>query len=242
MNAIEDSDFRRNWQAAARSFPKPLAVLCVSAHWETQAAALSAATRPETIHDFHGFPRELYDVYYPAPGDPALAREVAALIKRAKVTLNPDRGLDHGSWSVLKAMYPEADVPVVQLSLDTALPAAHHYALAEELASLRDGGILILGSGNMVHNLRLMNFDEREGFDWADRVNVALRARILEGDHAALVQYEALDPDMRLAVPTPEHYLPLLYVLAVKRPGEMVAVFNDRIVMGSISMTCVLIR
>jgi 4,5-DOPA dioxygenase extradiol len=241
MNAIEDNAFRRAWTAAARAIPKPRAVLCVSAHWETAGVAVTGSDRPETIHDFFGFPDELFAVEYAAPGDTALCRSVGALVKGAPVALDPDRGLDHGAWSVLCAMYPDADVPVVQLSLDTRRSAAFHYALGRELAPLRDQDVLVLGSGNMVHNLGLIDFRRRGGYDWAVRFDQALRERILDRDHAALVDFEALDPAATLAVPTPEHYLPLLYVLALQADDEAAALFNAETLMGSISMTSVAI-
>jgi 4,5-DOPA dioxygenase extradiol len=241
MNAIEDSAYRRAWAAAARAIPKPAAVLCVSAHWETAGVAVSGSDRPETIHDFYGFPDELFAVEYPAPGDPGLCRTIAALVTGASVALDPDRGLDHGTWSVLCAMYPDADVPVVQLSLDTRRTPAFHYALGRELAPLRERGVLVLGSGNVVHNLGMLDFRRRAGYDWAARFDEELRQRILARDHAALVAYETLDPAATLAVPSPEHYLPLLYVLALQGNDEPAAIFNAETLMGSISMTSVAI-
>ena len=252
MNAVEDNEFRSGWADVARGFPRPGAVLCVSAHWETAGVSVTAAERPATIHDFFGFPDELFAVRYPAPGSPALARAVAGMIGRseaghseaggAPIALDGGRGLDHGAWSVLAAMYPEADVPVVQLSLDTSRPASAHYALARQLAPLRRDNVLILGSGDIVHNLRVMDFHRPDGYDWAVRFNDEVRQRILARDHDALVDYHALGHDARLAIPTPEHYLPLLYVLAVQKAEEEVAFFNDRVVMGSISMTSLTIR
>jgi 4,5-DOPA dioxygenase extradiol len=241
MNAIEDNEFRRGWVEAARRLPRPGAVLCVSAHWETPGVRLTAATNPGTIHDFHGFPRELYDVLYPAPGDPALARKTARLARGSEAVLDSERGLDHGCWSVLCAMYPQADVPVVQLGLDTARPASFHYALGGDLRSLRDEGVLVLGSGDIVHNLGAIDWQGAGGYDWAVHFNDAVRDRIRTGDHAALVDYEALGTEARLAVPTPEHYLPLLYVLALRDDEDDVSFFNDRVVMGSISMTSLVI-
>jgi 4,5-DOPA dioxygenase extradiol len=239
MNAIEESEFRRGWAQAARRMPRPAAVLCVSAHWETRGVRVTAGQRPETIHDFYGFPRELFEVTYPAPGDPDLARRVARLVTSAEVIPDSERGLDHGSWSVLLAMYPQADVPVVQLSLDMTRPAAFHHALGRELAPLRDEGVLVIGSGDIVHNLRLADFGHDGGYDWALRFDAEVRGRILAGDHDSLIAYETLGPDARLAVPTPEHYLPLLYVLALRRPDDPLVLFNEKTVLGSISMTCV---
>lgn len=241
MNAIEDNAYRRAWAAAARAIPKPTSILCISAHWETAGPAVSGSQWPETIHDFYGFPDALFSIRYPAPGDPALCRAIAALAKSAPIALDPERGLDHGAWSVLRAMYPDADVPVVQLSLDTRRPAAFHYALGRELSPLRDRGVLVLGSGNMIHNLGIIDVRRRDGDDWAVRLDRTLRERILARDHAALVDYPSLDPAAALAIPTPEHYLPLLYVLALQRDDEPAALFNAETLMGSISMTSVAI-
>ena len=241
MNAIEDSAFRRGWAELGRALPKPEAILCVSAHWETRGVFLTGAATPSTIHDFYGFPRELFAVRYPAPGQPALAARVASMLAGFGAAVDPSRGLDHGCWSVLVAMYPEADVPVVQLSLDSTKPGPFHYALAKELRPLRDAGVLILGSGNIVHNLGLADFGHDAGYDWAVRFDGAVRARIEAGDHAALAAWDGLGPDARLSIPTPEHYLPLLYVLGAQQPGDAVRLFNAATVLGSISMTSVLI-
>jgi len=237
MNAIEESPFRRRWAETASRMARPRAVLCVSAHWETRGVSVTGSEAPPTIHDFYGFPPELFAVRYPAPGDPALARRTAAIVRSAPVAIDDDRGLDHGAWSVLVAMYPEADVPVVQLSLDTRQTPAFHYALAKELAPLRDEGVLVLGSGNMVHNLRVVDFRLPGGYDWANRFDDLLKVLIRARDHAALASYETLGPDARLAIPTPEHYLPLLYVLALQADDEEVSLFNDETVLGSVSMT-----
>lgn len=241
MNAIEASAFRDGWAALGRRLGRPRGILCVSAHWETRGVALTASARPETIHDFYGFPAELFAVRYEAPGSPELAARVASLCEGVRARLDPERGLDHGCWSVLVAMYPEADVPVVQLSLDTRQPAAFHYELAGRLRPLRDEGVLVLGSGNVVHNLRLADFGLDEGYDWAQRFDADVKARILAADHAPLVEYERLSAHARLAVPTAEHYLPLLYALALQADGESASVFNDRCTLGSISMTSVVV-
>jgi len=240
MNAIERNDFYRGWLELGRRLPKPKAVLCISAHWETRGVYVTATEMPETIHDFYGFPKALFDVQYPAPGDPGLAHRVTGLISSLKVRLDPGRGLDHGAWSVLVAMYPAADIPVVQLSLDTSQPGSWHYGLARELAPLRDAGVLILGSGNMVHNLGLFNFRDSQPLPWAVECDTELRRRILAREHESLVDYDTLGPNARLAVPTPEHYLPLLYPLALQQQAEPTSFFNDRVV-SSISMTSVLI-
>jgi 4,5-DOPA dioxygenase extradiol len=237
MNAIEDNKFRRGWGDVARRFPKPRAVLCISAHWETAGVSVTASDRPPTIHDFYGFPRRLFEVRYPVPGHPSLARDTALLLSHAEVRLDVERGLDHGCWSVLLAMYPEADVPVVQLSLDSRRPASFHYELGKQLAPLREQGVLVLGSGDIVHNLRVVDFHQQGGYDWAVRFNDEVKKRIGARDHLALATYESLGPDARLAVPTAEHYLPLLYVLALRDEGDDIAFFNDETVLGSISMT-----
>ncbi len=236
MNAVEESVWRDGWRAATRALPRPRAVLCVSAHWETRGVALGAAERPETLHDFYGFPKALFDVRYPAPGSPALAREAAALLPGA--TLDASYGLDHGAWGVLGTMYPEADVPVVQLSLDRGLAPEGHIELAKRLAPLREKDVLVLGSGNIVHNLGLVDFRRQNGEVWADAADAAVRAAAERRDLAALADYATLSPEMRRAVPTPEHYLPLLYVLALRAPGEPLSFFNVGSVMGSLSMTC----
>jgi 4,5-DOPA dioxygenase extradiol len=241
MNAIEDSAFRRGWAELGRALPRPEAILCVSAHWETQGVFLTGAEAPPTTHDFYGFPRELFAVRYPAPGQPALARRVASLLGGVEAAVDPARGLDHGCWSVLVAMYPAADVPVVQLSLDSRQPGSFHLALAKELRPLRDDGVLILGSGNLVHNLRLVDFGRDTGYDWAVRFDAFVRERIAAGEYGALAAWDELGSDARLSIPTPEHYLPLLYALGVQQPGDAVRLFNAATVLGSISMTSVLI-
>ena len=240
MNALEDNAFTRGWQDAARRIPKPKAIVCVSAHWETRGVYVGASDRPQTVHDFYGFPQPLFDVRYPAPGDPALARHVAQLIQSTKVYLDAGRGLDHGAWSVLRIMYPDADVPVLQLSLDSAQPGARHYRLAQELGPLRDGGVLVMGSGDIVHNLGLFRFHDPTAPDWALRAAAKVRTYIESGDHAALLDWQTLGADVALGVPTPEHYLPLLYVLALRRDGDAIHIFNDALV-STVSMTSVLI-
>lgn len=236
MNAVEESAWRDGWRAAARAIPRPRAVLCVSAHWESRGVALGGAEKPETIHDFYGFPQALFDVIYPAPGSPELAREAAALLPGAVV--DPAYGLDHGAWGVLSTMYPDADVPVVQLSLDRGRTPAEHIELAKRLSPLREKGVLILGSGNIVHNLRLLDFHQEGGEPWAERADAAVRGAAEREDLEALAAYATLSPDMPRAVPTPEHYLPLLYVLAQRRSGEPLSFFNTGTVMASLSMTC----
>lgn len=242
MNAIEDGEFPRGWAEAARRVGRPERILCVSAHWETRGGvAVTAAERPPTIHDFSGFPEELYAVRYEPPGDPALAREIAELVTVAAVRPDPGRGLDHGAWGVLRAMYPEADVPVVQLSLDTSRPPGFHLALSRELAPLREKGVLVVGSGNVVHNLRLFDPARADGYDWAVRFDRAIAERVESGDLAAVAAYEDLGRDARLAVPTPEHFLPLLYVLGTRAPGEGIEFLNEELLAGSISMRSLIV-
>jgi 4,5-DOPA dioxygenase extradiol len=238
MNALEDNAFTRGWREAAARLPKPRAIVCVSAHWETQGTFVSAAERPETIHDFHGFPPALFAVRYPAPGEPGVARQIAQMVQSVKVHLDHTHGLDHGAWSVLRVMYPDADIPVLQLSLDTTQPPLVHYRLARELAALRDQGVLILGSGNIVHSLREFSFRDPAPLDWAVRADARVRALIEAGDDAALTDWNALGPDVIRGIAGPEHWLPLLYVLAQRQPGEALAFFNDSVI-SSISMRCV---
>lgn len=240
MNALERNASSLSWRAIAAELPRPRAILAVSAHWVTPDVAATAMARPETIHDFSGFPRELFEFRYPAPGDPGLAARVADLLAPVPVRRDMDWGLDHGAWSVLAHLFPDADIPVVQLSLDGTRPPAWHFELAQGLRPLRDEGVLILGSGNGVHNLRRMVWGQPgKAFDWALRFNGRLGEAMLGGDSATLVSLVTGDDpsgDERLAVPTPEHYLPLLYIAAQRRGGEPVELFNDRIEYGSIGM------
>ena len=238
MNAIEDTASHRVWMELGARLPRPKAILCVSAHWETEGLAVTASAKPETIHDFGGFPRELHEMLYPAPGSYELAARVAELLKPETVTLDPRRGLDHGAWSVLVAMYPKADVPVVQLSLDWTLSGPEHYAIAQKLSALREEGVLVLGSGNIVHNLGMYDPRRREPYEWAARFDAKAKALILAGEFDTLVEYDALGPDAELAIPTAEHYLPLLYILALRREGETLTLFNE-LVENAMSMTSV---
>lgn len=234
-NAIEENEYSRAWADASGSIPRPRAVLCISAHWETDGTQVTATERPGTIHDFFGFPRRLYEVSYPAPGAPELARRVMETVRGTGVRPDPDRGLDHGAWSVLRRMYPGADIPVVQLSLDRGKESAFHYGLGKELAALRREGILILGSGNIVHNLGLIAWEDT-AYDWAVEFDATMKRLILSGDHDAIVHYPELGRAARLSVPTNEHFLPLLYTLALREKGEGVRFFSDRVTLGSISM------
>jgi 4,5-DOPA dioxygenase extradiol len=240
MNAIEQNEFHRTWQEIAHRLPWPKAILCVSAHWETHGVYVTASEQPKTIHDFYGFPQALFEVQYPAPGDPALARRTAELLSTVGVQLDIDWGLDHGAWSVLVAMYPDAHIPVVQLSLDTSQPGSFHYEIAKKLAPLREENVLIIGSGNIVHNLSMFNFHDPMPFDWAVQWDEEIKQRLLAGEHEGLIAYESLGPNAKLAVPTPEHYLPLLYIIALQEEGEKLSFFNNT-VLSSISMTSVLI-
>lgn len=238
MNGIEDNVFSESWQALGKEIPTPTAVLCVSAHWLTRGTQITAMDHPQTIHDFGGFPKALFDVQYPAPGSPALAEETASLVKKTNVGLDHEWGLDHGSWTVIRRMYPEANIPVLQLSIDYTRDAQYHYELAKELATLRKKGVLIMGSGNMVHNLRIMNWQTPDtGYDWAVEMNEKFKHLIRENDHQALIRYEDLGQAAKLSIPTPEHYLPMLYTLGLKDANEKVSFFNDKTMMGSISMT-----
>ena len=240
MNAIEDSPYRRAWRKLGQTIPRPKAILCVSAHWETDGVAVTAAEKPETIHDFGGFPQELHEMTYPAPGSVALARRAAALLNPELVVLDPRRGIDHGAWSVLAALYPEADVPVVQLSLDMTREGSEHLALAMKLRPLRDEGVLVLATGNIVHNLGFYDPRRREPYDWAARFDAKVKALIQANDLATLAEYDALGPDAELAIPSPEHYLPLLYILAQRKNGEKLAFFNEG-VENAMSMTSVIV-
>ena len=238
MNAIEDNEFSRAWAEVARSLPKPRAVLCVSAHWETRGTRVTAMERPRTIYDFYGFPRPLFEKRYPAPGSPDVAQMAQGLVRGTTVELDLDWGLDHGAWAVLCRMFPEADVPVVQLSLDNRKEPAFHYELGKELSALRKKGVLIIGSGNIVHNLREIEWQDT-AYDWALEFDARLKALILSGDHKAIIDYSKLGRAAQLAVPTAEHYLPLLYVLGAQEESDGVAFFADKVTLGSMSMRSV---
>ena len=233
MNAL-GGPYADGWRALGETLGKPRGVVMVSAHWETDGAVVTAQSEPETIHDFGGFPAELHAMQYPAPGSPDLATRVAAL-SDARPTA--DWGLDHGTWSVLAHVWPEADVPVVQLSLDRQLDARGHFDLARRLTPLRDEGVVIAGSGDFVHNLRSWKRTGGEPYGWATRFNEAVKAALVRGDDDALIDWVGLAEDAQMSVPTDEHFLPLLYVAAQRRPGDDVGFFNDVIEGGSISMT-----
>jgi 4,5-DOPA dioxygenase extradiol len=241
MNAIEENEFVDGWRRIGKTLPKPNAILCISAHWETRGTCVTAMEYPKTIHDFGGFPRELYEVQYPAPGDPALAKMTKDTIKKTELVLDEKWGLDHGCWSVVKHLYPSANIPVIQMSLDYYQAPAYHYELARELSSLRNKGVLIIGSGNIVHNLGLVAWDKLNepgfGYDWAIEANEKVKKFILADDHKALIDYKLQGKAFNLAAPTPDHFLPLLYALALKEKDEPLEFFNDKPIAGSLSMT-----
>jgi len=241
MNGIEDNEFSAKWAEMGRTMPVPKAVLVVSAHWFTRGTAITAMKFPKTIHDFGGFPQALFDVEYPAPGVPELALETSKLVTSTAVELDHDWGLDHGAWTVLTHMFPEANIPVLQLSIDYTKDPRAHYTLAQELYQLRRKGVLIMGSGGMVHNLRMFNWEmiDGGGYDWAMEMNEQFKQLIMNNDHQPLMNYQSLGKAALLAIPTPEHYLPLLYTLGLKNEREEVFVFNDKAVGGSLTMTSV---
>lgn len=241
MNAIEENEFVNGWRKVGKSLPRPNAILCVSAHWETRGTLVTAMEKPVTIHDFGGFPEELFNVQYPAPGSPELARETKNTIKKNGIGLDEKWGLDHGCWSVVKHLYPNANVPIVQMSLDYYQAPQYHFELAKELFSLRKKGVLIVGSGNIVHNLRMVAWDRLNdigfGYDWALEADDKTKQYILDGDYKSLINYKSLGKAFNLAIPTPEHFLPLLYILALKQENEKISFFNDKAVAGSLTMT-----
>jgi 4,5-DOPA dioxygenase extradiol len=242
MNAIEENEFVQGFRSIGKEIPKPNAILCVSAHWETRGTFVTAMKNPRTIHDFGGFPQALFDVQYPAPGSPDLAIETQKVITSTEIGLDNNWGLDHGAWSVIKHLYPNADIPVIQISIDYSKPAQYHYDLAKQLATLRNKGVLIIGSGNMVHNLRMVEWkrlNDTYGFDWALEANEKMKQFILHDDHQSLINYSKQGKPFQLAIPTPEHYMPLLYSLALKDKNEKISFFNDKPVAGSLTMTSV---
>lgn len=241
LNALLRNAYTEGWSAIGRSIPRPKAVLCVSAHWYLPGTAVTAMKTPRTIHDFGGFPRELYNVQYPAPGSPALAERVRDLLAPLEVGMDESWGLDHGTWSVLCHVFPQADIPVVQLSIDETRPPDFHYETGKRLAPLRDEGVLIIGSGNLVHNLHTYAWGahEAEPFDWAVRFETQARGFLSTGEDAPLVHYETLGRDATLSAPTPDHYLPLLYIIALRRAGEAVSFPVAGFDGGSISMLTV---
>lgn len=241
MNALLSNAYTKGWAAIGAEVPRPKAVLSISAHWYIPATSVTAMSSPRTIHDFGGFPPELYGVTYPAPGDPALASRVQTLLAPITVGRDEHWGLDHGTWSVLSHVFPRADIPVVQLSIDETQPAAFHYEIGKRLAPLRDEGVLIIGSGNLVHNLHAYAWGQRpvEPFDWAVRFEKRVRELLLAANYGPLIAYETLGRDAMLSIPTPDHYLPLLYVIALRRAGEKISFPVEGVDGGSISMLAV---
>ena len=241
MNALARNAYTEAWANLGASIARPKAVLCISAHWFIPETGITVTTAPRTIHDFGGFPRELYQVQYPAPGDPELARRVQKMLAPLPVKLDESWGLDHGTWSVLCHVYPQADVPIVQLSIDETQPAAFHYEIGKRLAPLRDEGVLIVGSGNLVHNLHTYAWGKHpvDPFDWAVRFEQQAREMLLAGEHKPLIDYEKLGQDALLSIPTPDHYLPLLYVVATRQQGEKLQFPVEGVDGGSISMLSV---
>lgn len=241
MNAIEENEFVQGFRKVGAQIEKPKAILVVSAHWETRGTFVTAMDNPPTIHDFGGFPRELFEVQYPAPGSPELAQYTKEIITSAEVHLDDKWGLDHGSWSVIKHLYPDADVPVIQMSIDYTQPPAYHYALAKELAILRNKGVLIVGSGNIVHNLRMVAWQHLNttgyAYDWAQYADEKMKEYIREGNHQPLIDYYKQGKEFQLAVPTPEHFIPMLYALSLQEKNEHIEIFNDAAVGGSLTMT-----
>ncbi len=242
MNAIEENAFVRGFRQVAATLPKPRAVLVVSAHWETRGTFVTAMEHPRTIHDFGGFPQALFDVQYPAPGSPELAAEVKRTITSTAVGMDHSWGLDHGAWSVVKHLYPLADVPIIQMSIDRSLTPEKHYALAKELSTLRDKGVLIIGSGNMVHNLGMAAWDklnEPFAFDWALEASERMKRAILNGDHKPLIDFRSQGRAFDLAINSSEHFLPLLYTMGLQHPNEQATLFNDQALAGALTMTSV---
>jgi 4,5-DOPA dioxygenase extradiol len=245
MNAIEENEFVAGFRNIGKGIPFPKAILCISAHWETKGTYVTAMEKPRTIHDFGGFPQQLFDIQYPASGSPELAIKTKSLIDKAEIGLDEKWGLDHGAWSVIKHLYPKADVPVVQLSLDYTQTAQYHYDLAKDLALLRKKGVLIIGSGNMVHNLSMVAWDKLNttdfAYDWATEASEKIKKYILTNDHKQLINYKSQGKAFDLAIPTPEHFLPLLYALALKEDNEKISLFNDKAIAGSLTMTSLII-
>ena len=243
MNAIEENQFVSGFRDLSNTLPQPNAILCISAHWYTKGTKVTAMEMPKTIHDFGGFPPELFAVQYPAKGSPQLALETKEILKPIEVELDDTWGLDHGAWSVIKHLYPAANVPVIQLSIDYTKPPEYHFELAKQLSDLRYKGILIVGSGNIVHNLRLVdfsNFDkDNYGYDWAIEARETINNYVLDGNFKPLFDYKKHSKALQLAIPTPEHYLPLIYTLGLKDKKDQLDLFNDKLVAGSLSMTSV---
>jgi 4,5-DOPA dioxygenase extradiol len=243
MNAIEENTFVKGFREIAGTFPKPNAIICISAHWFTKGTFVTAMDHPKTIHDFGGFPDALFNVQYPAPGSPELAKKTQEVINQTNVTADFDWGLDHGTWSVVKHLYPKADVPVIQLSIDYTKPAQYHYELAAQLKVLRNKGVLIIGSGNIIHNLGLVDFRNinkpNYGFDWAIEAHSKINGYLREKNYQPLIDYAKQGKAFQLAIPTAEHYLPMIYTLGLQVKGDKMMLFNDELMAGSLSMTSI---
>ncbi|MEZ4880481.1 MAG: 4,5-DOPA dioxygenase extradiol [Chitinophagales bacterium] len=240
MNAIEENEFVQGFRKVGTEIKTPNAIICISAHWETKGTFVTAMKYPPTIHDFGGFPEALYEVQYPAPGSPELAKEAQQIITKTNVGLDEKWGLDHGAWSVIKHLYPNANIPVIEMSIDYTQPAQYHYELAKQINMLRNKGILIIGSGNIVHNLRMLawnKLNDEFAYDWATEANEKMKNYILNGDHQSLINFRSQGKTFDLAIPTPEHYLPLLYTLALQEKNETINIFNDKPIAGSLTMT-----
>lgn len=243
MNAIEENEFVSGFRNVAKSLPRPNAILCISAHWFTNGTKVTAMQLPRTIHDFGGFPKELFDVQYPAKGSPELAKMTQEICKPSHIELDDKWGLDHGAWTVIMHLYPKADIPVIQFSIDYTKPASYHYELAKQLSSLRRKGVLIIGSGNIIHNLGLVDFRNINkvdyGFDWAVESRQKINQWLVDGNFDPIINYDKQGTAIGLAVPTPDHYLPLIYTLGLKEKSEALSLFNDKLLGGSLSMTSV---
>jgi len=241
MNAIEENEFVTGFKNVGKEIEKPNAILCISAHWETKGTYVTAMQNPKTIHDFGGFPKKLFDVQYPAPGSPELANETKKIVTKTTINLDDKWGLDHGAWSVIKHMYPDADIPVIQMSLDYSQSPQYHYELAKELALLRTKGVLIVGSGNLVHNLRKVDWKKLNevdyAYEWTTEASEKMKTFIKKNNHQPLINYQSQGTAFQLAIPTPEHYLPLLYTLALKEDKDDIEIFNDKAIAGAITMT-----
>jgi len=247
MNGLEKNEFNREWTLIGNLLPIPRAIICISAHWETRGSYITINEQPKTIHDFYGFPRELYEQQYPAPGAPNLASEIIGQINQPQIEKDAEWGLDHGTWSVLRYLYPFANVPVIQLSIDHYKDAKWHYELGKQLAFLRKRGVLIIGSGNMIHNLRMMQIRQSDinaqyGYSWAIELNEIFKNRIEERNDKSLIDYTSLHKEIRYAIPTAEHYIPLLYIIGIRSPKDQIRIFNDKVIAGSLSMTSILLQ
>ncbi len=247
MNAIEENEFVRGFRNLGTTLPTPRAIVCISAHWFTKGTQITAMKNPPTIHDFAGFPPALYEVSYPAKGEPALAEYAKKLLDPylapALAELDEKWGLDHGAWSVIKHLYPAANIPVIQISIDYSKAPIYHFELAQKLQKLREKGVLIIGSGNIVHNLRMVdwaNFDKEDyGYDWAIEARATINQFLMDGNYAPLINYQDQGAAFQLAIPSPDHYLPLMYTLGLQQKGEDIQLFNDKLMAGSLSMTSV---